>query len=407
MRRTLIARKHVPVDGQTDPSISYSPFGWNYALPQNMTAPFRPNRSMPVPRTSLGFHKALGVWIDCEIHPAFRVALDPYLRKLPLTRIVPATTADTAINDFNQIGVRVGDTASRHGYLAKVLQLCAMRKSVAGYVLWQSQCESYLNGEVPSAALAKSVLYLLVECRHDDWKTIFTHCMKHKWDLTPKFCMALWNKVLRCAADKRDEQGVRMILEEMHDVQVAWTNVGMMPLVTAFNAIISDEGYVWFKQFLFNIEMKKITSIAKYYTATRSRIELKLKIPEAQDNDVVLPENDRVYYHVQWHNRIRSPMHFTPRQLYFDYFPQKESSDVAAPADPRKERVPDLVRRKVKAFQLQGLLPEDYDYFRDWMATDYGENHDHIVKTVAPHKHKPPRMFRNHPGYDVILAGKK
>ena len=87
-RRSPLLIGYTPVNPDTSPMISYSNYHWNYTLPQGMEAPVTVNRTMTAPHTSGHRNVNLyrGVWIALDMHPAFRVALDPYLKKLPLTR---------------------------------------------------------------------------------------------------------------------------------------------------------------------------------------------------------------------------------------------------------------------------------------------------------------------------------
>jgi hypothetical protein len=51
LRRARMVLGYMPTNPDTDPSLSYSPFGWNYLLPQGMHTPFTTNRSAsPAPR---------------------------------------------------------------------------------------------------------------------------------------------------------------------------------------------------------------------------------------------------------------------------------------------------------------------------------------------------------------------
>ena len=347
-----------PVNPEASPMVSYSNYHWNYTLPQGMEAPITVNRNMAVPYASAHRNVNLyrGVWIELDMHPIYRVALEPFLKKLPLTRKVPQTSCDEAAADFRAVSPRVNNTAATDAWLAKVFLLCGFqRQGDIALALWNEFCEErFMTGsEKPPVPLIKAMLFCLAKSNSDRWWPIFDKCLKQGWNVTPLFDTALWGCLLKAAGRLNDGKQVRSMLEEMIDVQAFIDSVDSTSLVIALNAVTEQDDYNFIKKFLFDIGGIKTLSLAKRYTSLRGKDAASLRTP--------LKENDNMYYHICWHSSVRQPQKFSPRQLYFNYKPGAET--VSSSAGSKME---DIVKEKIENWKAEGLLPQDYVHEDSW-----------------------------------------
>ena len=370
MRRSaFLTRGFLHIRDPHEPIEEYSTFNWDVAMSQVMPSGQRQNRTMAAPNRQFRTNAFKSVWIDTELHPAFRVALDPYLRKLPLSRAVPRTAPDEAVRDFDSVAPLVDHDASRWGWLAKVAQLCAIHKK-ADLLLpqWQKHgChDRFVTGtEVPPTPLAKAVVFATAASAVPEFKGFFECSLKHKWNSTPSFCEQLWARCLRAAGQLADEKLVTAVLEEMLDLQVNLDVIDRPAYVIAFNAVKSTEEYEKVKKFLFKVSPHACDHIVKSYVYLRSQAELK------KEGAYELPENDNMFYHVQWHARIRNPLKFDPRRLFFDYKPSNMDSVLGSVDERRKMGGKDIIDAKLEKWKADGLLPEDYEHeekFYDYQA---------------------------------------
>jgi hypothetical protein len=349
---------YTPVNPDTSPMVSYNNYHWNYTKPQGMEAPLTVNRTMSAPYTSAHRNVNLyrGVWIELDMHPVYRVALEPYLKKLPLTRKIPNTSCDEAASDFRAVSPKVNNAAAEDAWLAKVFQLCGFqRKGEVALSLWNDFCKERFtkNGEKPPVALIKAILFCLTKSGSAEWQAIFDQCLKHGWNITPLFDTSLWACLLECAGRLDDGKAVRKILDEMIDVQACIDSVDSTSLVVAVNAITDPDDYNFLKKFLFNLGGAKTLSLAKRYTSLRGKDAASLKVP--------LKENDNVYYHVCWHSSVRQPQKFSPRQLFFNYKPSAETVSTTP-----NSKMEDIVKEKIENWKAEGLLPQDYVHEDSW-----------------------------------------
>ena len=372
MRRSCIRRIFEPFSPDTTPAHMYGAFGWSYMHPQGMDFPRTHNRVASPPFMGRQVNAFRSVWIDTEIHPVFRVALDAYLKKLPLTRFVPNTPAEEAISDYKQVAPLVQDIRSRHGWLAKVAQLCGIHKKGALVLpLWSAECHAMYveHDEVPPTSLVRAMLYCCSRSRLPEWRGFFDCCLKDKWNATPGFEAQLWGRLLKCAGQLDDERGVVAILKEAVDVQADFSHFSHASYVYALNSVRSPEEYEYVKKFLFNLSEKTIRHIFLTYYTFRSQQE-GLPFP--------LKDNENMYYHVHWHNTIRQPMRFSPRQLYFNH---KESAHQTGDLHHLKASGDDIIKEKIEKWKEEGLLPADYQpdiafkdeskAFRNRMKSEY------------------------------------
>lgn len=323
-------------------------------MPQAMEKPYLINRTAPMPQTRKNGTRAHhAIWIEADLHPVFRVALDPYLRKLALTRVVPSTPIEEAAADYVAHSSKVGHVPSRHGWLAKVAQLGGFRKSSKEVLgLWSSECHAmYVTGtSTPPASLALAMVFCTASAKAPEMGSFFKCCLKDKWNVTPSFPDALWNAVLNCAAKQDDEKLVMQIFEEMIDVQVNFEAIRTYQFARAVNTVKDPELYARVKKLLFALSPEKVEQLFRAYTTLRANAE--------NDPDThPMPENDNMYYHVHWHNRIRHPLQFNPRQLYFDYVPSTEVSD---PTKFTKKTGDEIVADRLAKWKEEGLVREDY-----------------------------------------------
>lgn len=345
---------YTPVNPDTSPMIAYSQYHWHYNLPQGMERPHAVNQKMTAPYQSTHsfVNKYRGVWIEFDMHPAFRVALEPQLRKLPHGRTLPRTPVEEVISDYNNMAYLIDDEVTRDLWLAKVFQHCSFQRSGEAMALWERDCHPRFMDDgataKPPLALVKAILFYCSKIDHASWKPIFQKCLKDDWNYTPFFDTAQWSFLLKSAGRMGDEEGVRLLLEEMLDVQADLDRVEARSIVIALNAITDGNIYEYMKKYLFNFGERKVKFLRITYSDLRGHGAGKLRVP--------LKENDKVYYHVCWHSSIRAPRQFSPRQLYFDYTP----STLGASAHNPNAKIDDIVKDKIEKWKSEGLLPEDY-----------------------------------------------
>ena len=365
------------------PMNRYSSFHWHYERSQVMQPPQRVNRSLTGPYRGRhnNVNKYKGVWIDIDMHPAMRVALAPYLDKLQVSRQVPSTTAEDAVNDYKTVSPLVQDDQARLNWLAKVIQLCAFKGGNMNLVqpLWDAECnERFVVGtERPPAPLVMAYLFACAASSSKAWLPVFKNCLREEWNLTPHFGTDMWNQILLCSGRAGDSASSMLVLHEMLDVQENLELVDRKSYVAAFNVIKADNDYNAFKKFLFSLEPTKITQIHKYYIIKRS---------ESEEDDT-FPDNDKIFYHVAWHQAIRTPRGFNPRQLYFDYKPVFHTRD----SETSKKNVTDVVKDKIQKWKEEGLLPEDYEF--EGNVEDRGAK----FRAKMRHEHwaKMPKILKN------------
>ena len=371
MLRRSIARKGFQMTNpDVDPSYQFSPFGWHYSASQVMPLPRRHNRTHSMPYRGIHVKRYKGVSIrvtDEQLHPVFRVALEPFLSKLMWNRVIPSTNAADAVNEYVAVSPRVGDVNSKHAWLAKCAELCAVKESATERIvdLWLAEdCQSrYVTGtRKPSEPLVKGILCCAAVGLHPGWKTLFSYCAaKTKWNLTPSFCTVQWSQLLTCAGKLSDEVGVVALLDEMIDVQADTERLSDPALVWALNAIVSAPQYAAAKNFLQKLTVDKVKRIAKKYRGMRRQAEMTADgAVVASDREktmwAMFRENDAMLYHVQWFERMKSPLAFNPRQLYFNFSPPKEVDK----RDAIKMTAEQVVKAKVDKWKDEGYLPADY-----------------------------------------------
>ncbi|AAZ11770.1 uncharacterized protein TEOVI_000427100 [Trypanosoma equiperdum] len=345
---------YTPVNPDTSPMVAYSQYHWHYNLPQGMERPHSVNRTFAAPFQSNHslVNKYRGVWIEFDMHPAFSVALEPQLRKLPRGRTLPKTPAEEVIADYTALAPLVDDEKTRDLWLAKVFQHCAFQRCGGAMELWERYCHQRFTAEgataKPPLSLVKSVLFYCNKTDNSGWRALFDRCLKDGWNYTPLFDTAQWSFMLKSIGRMGDEDGVRAVLEEMLDVQADLDRVEARSVVIALNAVTNADVYEFVKKYLFNFGERKVKFLRTTYSDLRGHGAGKLRIP--------LKENDNMYYHVCWHSSIRSPRQFSPRQLYFDYTPSTLGSSSHNP----NAKIDDIVKDKIEKWKAEGLLPEDY-----------------------------------------------
>lgn len=211
---------YTPVNPDTSPMLQYSQYHWHYNLPQLMERPHSVNRSLPMPFQSAhsSVNRYRGVWIATEMHPAFLVALQPQLMKLPHDRVVPRTPVAEVIAEFNKMAPLIKNTEACDAWLAKVFQHCAFQRAgQAAMTLWKDYCEARLMaGECatvdaaqkkPLLSLIQAVLFCCSKSDHAGWRPIFERCLKPTWNYTPLFETSLWTYLLKTAGRQGDEKG--------------------------------------------------------------------------------------------------------------------------------------------------------------------------------------------------------
>ncbi|EPY40934.1 hypothetical protein AGDE_02991 [Angomonas deanei] len=307
-----------PVNPDTSPMLMYNQYHWHYNLPQGMERPHNVNRSLPAPFSSMhsNVNRYRGVWIATDIHPAFLVALAPQLKKLPHERSVPKTPVEEVVAEYEKMVPLIGDQKAKDGWLAKIFQHCAFqRNGDAAMGLWDRYCKPrFVDGnEKPPLPLVQAILFCCSKSDNAGWKPIFEKCLKGGWNLSPMFDTPQWSYLLKSVGRQGDEQGIKMILEEMLDVQADLDRVEARSIVIALNAVKDKEIYNFVKKYLFHFGERKVKFLRITYSNLRGHGAEKLRVP--------LKENDAMYYHVCWHAAIRLPRQFSPRQLYFDYKP--------------------------------------------------------------------------------------
>jgi hypothetical protein len=389
MRRSIVALSYLGTNADTDPSINRGVFGWSELLPQGMPVPSAHNREVSMPGRRYGGKRAYhSVWVDLQMHPAFRVALDPYLRKLPLTRIVPATKVADAAADYASVAPKVGDIASRHGWLAKVAQLGGLKRTSSEVLpLWAMDCHAmYVTGDaVPPPALAVAMCFCTAASQAPEWRSFFQCSLASKWDATKHFTPALWSELLACAGRLGDEDGVLALLDEMVDLQVNLQNIAADGFARAFNAVTGQEAYERIKKFLFMVEHDKVTDIFKRYYGLRAAVEREDPAGEG------FRDNDNMFYHVHWHNTIRQPLKFMPRRQYFDY---KPTTFVDDEKKFHKRSVDSILEERLAKWKEQGLVPDDYqDHTK---VDDVNEKFDFWARQE---KWKKKPTWKKVPGY--------
>lgn len=423
-------------DQNLSPMHKYSPNRWSYEFSQVMTPPTLVNRALNAPFKN---HYAnvnryrKGVWVDVDMHPSMRVALEPYLSKLQLTRTIPNTDPKEAAEDYKKVSPLVGDDHAKMNWLAKVIQLCGHKK--AGDIaleLWNKECvERYMKGPaissavvsaalasssssagasssdaligsssaststaaalqqeqqlvalaatVPSIGLIEAILYATSASDKPDWKPIFERCLKNGWNLTPKFSTRLWVCLLTTAGNQNDAKGARMLLEEMLDVQASIETIEGFAYVRALNSFTDKGDYNYGKKFLFNLSPETIERVLKCYKTFRGYGAETIQPP--------LPDNEKMFYHVAWHNSIRQPQRFSPRQLYFNYKPNYAAGN----DDSSGKSGGDVLKERIAKWKEEGLLPEDYEFEGDFVDKTAR------FKQTMRHEHwsKLPKVLKN------------
>jgi hypothetical protein len=376
LRRTRLRLGFQPTDPDAHALNYLGTFGWHYSFNQVMHTPRTINRTMSaVNVTNRTPTRYPSVFIPLEgMHPTFRVALEPYLRKLVMSTTLPSTKPADAVADYERIAPNVLDRASRMAWLAKVIQLCAIhRQHDLSARLWKAeQCdERYVKGdEVPPAPLIQAYLFSCCKGKAPETKEIFQCSQKQKWNLSPSFETRLWDHLTKFSGRTNDENFFIEIWKEAIDVNANFDAIDPRAWMLGMNTIKSPENYAYLKQNLFKISASRIDKIAKAFVRLRSN-------PNGDDNfkpGVELAENDSVYYHVLWHARIRSPLTFHPRQLYFDYKPSILTTDS------KTQKAEDIVKERIAKWKDEGLLPQDYEanveftdreaYFKQWTKTE-------------------------------------
>lgn len=320
-----------------------------------MERPHSVNRSLPAPFQAhhSSANKYRGVWISTEMHPAFLVGLEPQLRKLPHGRVVPQTSVEEVVAEYEKLAPLINDTEARDSWLAKIFQHCAFqRRGEEAMQLWEKfAAPRFMQEEStakPPLALVQAILFCCSKSDHAGWESIFAKCLKDGWNYTPYFDTPQWSYLLKSLGRLGNEHGIKRVLEEMVDVQADLDRVEARSIVFALNAVRDKEVYNYAKKCLFYFGERKVRYIFKTYTDLRGHGAEKLRIP--------LKENDAMFYHVSWHASIRLPRQFSPRQLYFDYTPSHLSSD----GHSANAKVDDIVKEKIEKWKAEGLLPEDY-----------------------------------------------
>lgn len=342
---------YTPINPDTSPMLAYSNYHWHYNFPQGMEAPRRVNRSKEVPFIPQisNVNKYKGVWVDLEIPVAYRVALGPQLEKLALGRVVPKTPIAEAVADFEKFAPLI-EEGVREAWLAKVAQLGGFqRSSESVHQLWKAHLESkYTTSRpTPSVPLIIGMLFSYAASGSIEWKGFFQRCLKAEWNATPQFPVSLWNELLMNCGKLGDEGGTIMLLEEMLDVHADIEHLEAASLLWGLNAVHGNESYNFVKKYLFHFSERKAEHLAKKYSLLR-----------AQSEENGLKDNDQMFYHVLWHNSIRQPRQFSPRQLYFDYVP----STLAKTSHNANAKIDTVVKDKIEKWKQEGLLPEDYEH---------------------------------------------
>eukprot|EP00796_Vickermania_ingenoplastis_P011710 gene11710-8057_t len=375
---------YTPVNPDTSPMVQYSNYHWHYNFPQGMERPHNVNRSLPAPFQSShrNVNRYRSVWIGDEgpsaglpvvatssgtplqlgrMPMAYAVALEPYLKKLPHGRNVPSTPVAEAVTDFETVQGRVEDELVREVWLSKLLHHCAhAREAETAMQLWEKYAApKYMPATTspgataavpPPLQLVKAALFACSKGDHKGWRGIFNMCLKSGWNYSPYFDTAQWSFLLKSLGRQGDEAGVKAVLEEMLDVKADLDRVEARSLVFALNCVKDNEIYNFVKQFLFHFSERKVKHLRLTYSDLRGHGAGKLRVP-------LNPElNDAMYYHVCWHESVRLPRRFSPRQLYFDYHP---STTLGGIQDP-DAKIDDIVKDKIEKWKSEGLLPEDY-----------------------------------------------
>ena len=195
----------------------------------------------------------------------------------------------------------------------------------------------------PPLCLALALMYAASKFEDPMWKDLFEFSKKERWNTSPHFPIALWGHVLDAAGMTKDEEGVVQVLREMIATRTNLHAVPCEPYVRALNAVHSEKYYEQVKPLLFDFSSRLITAIRHRY--------VRMRVAES------IPQNDKMFYHVHWHFKIRNPMHFLPRREYFDYVPSSSVSELSQ----KKIGARDLLKERVKQWKTEGVLPQDYD----------------------------------------------
>ena len=495
LRRTRLTRLgYHPPDTSADNMIRNSPFGWNYLLPQNMTFPHRVNRNMTMPYTNTRAPRAkyVGVWIDLEpMPPVMQEALKPWLSKLALGRELPTTDPAEAIADFEKIApallkgskqrrekqqsssskaipssqarnelkkmvrksrfdfnadasssVPTPEEITLQSWMAKVIQLCAMKKqNDLGVELWKkfsAQITADNSAFVPELNLSMAVLYCFSgssvehEVFHETFNRVCGREAAHTsttngWNASQSFPTNLWNYLLKQRGIKGDELGILMIFRELANLQYAVDQLSSDCIILGLNAIKTEEHYTEVKERVLNLfAPDRAVILARTYTKLRSKAELLAEndeeLSEAQEEarkqleaetthsiyhstpltHKELPENDKMYYHVQWHSTVRQPMDFLPRRLFFDYKPSLSSSKGGA--SEARRNASDIVADRIKTWKEQGLLPEDFDEKEEVQYNDFAANYKNSMR-AEKWKKTPEFLNKPHLSGSLLTSG--
>eukprot|EP00759_Apiculatamorpha_spiralis_P043949 PhF_6_TR41083/c0_g1_i1/m.62239 len=340
LRRSLSQFRHHVTDADNTPIHMYSPFGWHYLNPGGINHPRTQNRNYGLVWNLHNKHGDHSIRIDISkiMHPAYFIALEPFLKQLAPDNANP----QDVLKEYMRIAPRLPES-ERHALLAKVGGFCGDTKLYASLKpIWDRDgAPQYVQGNaVPSVELAIGITQAACASDSPDWKVLFDCGKKDKWNTTPHYPERLWGLMIRCAANSKDENGVMDILEEAFDCRA---NIDVIPpedYVTAFNSIQGDAAYERMKKFLFHLSSPAAIRLRHKYVNMRMKEQI--------------PLNDKIFYHVHWHQVIRQPMHFLPRRLYFDYTPSHASKLGGKPGN-----TDELVKQRVQQWKEEGLLPED------------------------------------------------
>ncbi|CUI15127.1 Hypothetical protein, putative [Bodo saltans] len=335
--------------------IQYSNYHWHYNFPQGMEAPRRVNRFKEAPFTRLktNTHRYQGVWVDLEMATAYRVALAPQLEKLALGRQVPSTPLAEAVADFEKYAPLLEESKVKEAWIAKVAQLGGLQRSSEGVQqLWNQHLEGQYGvtaaaAASPSLPVVLGVLFSYAASGNAEWKPFFQRCLKSGWNMTPHFPVSLWNELLQASGMLGDELGVILLLEEMLDVHADIEHLDSMCFLKALNAVEGQESYNYVKKYLFHVSEAKAKQLSRAYTTLRK-----------QSESIGLKDNDKMFYHVLWHNSIRQPQSFSPRQQYFDYTPSA-NLNVAHNSNAKIETI---LKDKIERWKAEGVVPADYEH---------------------------------------------
>eukprot|EP00760_Papus_ankaliazontas_P029204 PhM_4_TR4161/c0_g1_i1/m.34976 len=345
LRRSTFRRVHHMTDPNNSPIHGYSPFGWHYLNSGAIDRPRLHNRNF-----GLTWHghqtkadRSIQVDISKEMHPTFQLALKPYLEKLKQRADAP----EEVLKEYLRVAPRM-PVKERHALLAKVAEFCAHSKSYAPLKeIWERDGKSMYSddsGNKPALPLLIGMTWAAAAAGAPEWKFFFEQSQVKRWDMSMSFPVTLWGVLLRCAGQLKDQQGVVDILNEMIDCRAYIDVIPGDDFVTAINCITEPGPYEQLKKVLYEMPNKLIGNAHAAY--------LRLRMSES------IPQNDILFYHFHWHFRIRRPMHFLPRRLYFDHFPSQNVEALGRSNAPTQE----LLAQRVQQWKDEGVLPEDYKY---------------------------------------------